>query len=308
MRAKLEQNILIPTYFVLVFLVVSVFYAPDFLSSSSLVNILQSTAALLPAVLGMQALMIAGKVDLSVGATASLSGVVTGLTLLKFSSVSFAVFSGLGVAVLAGVIAGLLETKLRIPSLITTLAMMGLIRSLALILADGKTVSGFLRRIQITVNYYGSDNLVLCIISLALLLASVFAMDRIHYFRNLYLVGSNSVAARALMVPVDRTIILGFVLSSLGAGICGVFQTARSMSASPIIFHDLALDSIAACILGGGSLSGGRGSMIGAAIGLTLVVATRNLVVAMEVSVYWRYFIVGVLVLIAGYFGREKSE
>ena len=71
------------------------------------------------------------------------------------------------------------------------------------------------------------------------------------------------------------------------------------MAASPLVFQDLALDAIAACVIGGASLRGGRGSMLGAALGLLIVVATRNLVVMLNVSIYWRYAVIGVLLLCA---------
>ena len=126
----------------IVYLAVGVVFLPRFISPLNLTSILFSVAALLPAVLGMQLLLVLGRFDLSVGATASFSGMVAGIILTRYGSSLVAVCLGLLVGVLVGCSIGILVSRYRIDPLIATLALLGVVRSLSLIANDGRIVAG----------------------------------------------------------------------------------------------------------------------------------------------------------------------
>ncbi len=283
----------------LALLAVAAVYAPRFLLPSTLLSVVCSAAILLPAVLGMQTLLIAGRFDLASGATAALAGVVTGVMLLRGQPVWVAIAGGMLAGAAVGVATAALTTLFRIDGLIASLALMGIVRSIALVVADGRTLSEFPPSLQAeTLGTPGDDSRLLAM-SACLLLIGTWVFRYHLASRRLYALGSSEPAARAVGLPVRGLIVYAYALSAIGGACTGIIQAARSMSASPLSFQDLPLECIAACIIGGGTLKGGRGSMIGAAFGLILVVSTRNLVVAMDVPLYWRYLVVGMFLLIA---------
>ena len=287
-----------PFFLILLYIGASSLYAPELLNRSSLISILQASAVLLPSVLGMQALIIAGRFDLSIGSIAAMSGIITGVVLLKTSSVPIAVLVGLLAGASAGLLNGLLAAYLGIDGLIVTLSMMGITRSFALGIVSGQTVSGFPDNFQTLAHGNIAGINVVILGSLAALILCEFLFRYNIPCRRLYAIGSNAIAARSAGIPVQYLSIFAFVIAALGASIAGQIQAARAMAASPLVFQDLPLDAIAACVIGGGSLRGGRGTMVGAFLGLLVVVAIRNLVIVLEGSVYWRYLVIGCLILI----------
>jgi len=116
-------------------------------------------------------------------------------------------------------------------------------------------------------------------------------------FRRLYAVGARPNAANHAGIHVDKTIVAGYVAIALGSAATGLIQTSRTLSASPLIFDTLGLEMIAACIIGGSTLKGGQGTMIGATLGLLVVTSTRNLVVLLDISVFWKDGSLGLLLL-----------
>lgn len=288
-----------PTAFVALFFVACAsIWAPQMLSSSGFYSLIQSCAVLAPAVIGVQLLLISGKFDLSIGSTAAMAGILSGLTLLVTHSAIAALVVACGAGILAGFLNSLLTERIRIDPLIATLATMGIFRSIALGLTDGKTVSGFRDSLPMytTVPLLGVD--VVTVSALALWWLVALGLKWFRPLNRLYFVGSNPSAAHACGISVARTTVLGFVAAGIGASLSGFVQLARSQAATPLVFQELALESIAACVIGGSGLKGGKGSIHGAMLGLLIVVFSRNLVVSLQGSVYWRYFIIGIILLL----------
>lgn len=291
------QQLISPFINILIILTVAALFAPKFLGISTFHSILESTAFLLPAVLGMQALLIAGKFDLSTGAIAAFAGVVFSVSIKYFESFGIASIIGLFSAILVSLTTGMLIGVFKLDGLVVTLAVMGIARSLALAFANGSTISSLP---AFASNYFHGENSGNAIyVALIILLGFAFMLTFHIPTRRLYAIGSSSESAIGIGLPYSLIVIYAFVLAGLGASITGILQASRALSASPLIFQDLAIDSIASCILGGGTLRGGKGSAIGATLGLLIVVATRNLVVSLDVSVYMRYLVIGLLLISA---------
>jgi ribose transport system permease protein len=265
-----------------------------------------SVAALLPVVLGMQFLLILGRFDLSAGATAALVGMVTGVV-ASHSGLIVALPAGLAVGALSGLATGTAIARFGIDPLVATLAMTGIERSLALVVNQGGIVTGLPQELEwlATARWLGAPALVY--MGLLFLCAAAAAARHFVTFRRFYAVGSNEPAARRAGVNTRTLVVLGYVFVSLGAAASGIVQVSRTLSASPLTFQSLPIEAITACILGGASLSGGRGGVIGAAFGLMAVVATNNLVIMFNVSNDWKDFAVGILLLIVVLWGPSVS-
>lgn len=279
------------------YVVVAVVAVPAFLAVGNLVGIFFSTALLLPVVMGMQALLLVGHFDLSAGANASFAVMVLAVVNAQTDSVGLALVVAIMVAVVIGMLNGLLVVRMGVSDLIATLAMMGILRSLALAINDGRIIAGLpaVLAVPATVVVLGMPLVVwLALVAFAL---CVFGLRNVALLRRVYAVGGNREAARNAGIDVDLVAISAFAFLGFAAAVTGVLQASRTLSASPLVFQDLAIDAVAACLIGGSTLAGGRGTLTGAALGLLAVVATRNFVVLIGVPVYWKDFVVGVLLL-----------
>ena len=283
----------------IIYIAVGLAFVPHFLGALNLASIFFSVAALLPAVLGMQFLLVLGRFDLSVGATASFCGMVAGMLMTRAFSPFIAVLTSLLVGILVGCIVGSLVSRLRVDPLVATLALFGVLRSLSLVLNDGRIVAGLPSSFGWIAEARILGIPILILFAILLTAVSAALTGQTVIFRRFYAAGNNPVAASHAGVNVPHLLLFGYVLAGLGAALTGLIQASRTLSASPLLFETLAIQAITACIIGGGSLAGGSGGMIGAAIGLLVVSATDNLVVMLGISVYWQELAVGALLLLA---------
>jgi ribose transport system permease protein len=296
--------------FFLFFVYLSAIYAaqPNFFSSTNVSSLFYYTCLLIPAVLAMNLLIILGLFDLSMGAIAALAGVVMASSI----SMGFSTIEGIGLGIFAGIVFGLLNwilvSKCRIPVLIGTLISMGIARACALGLTKGETITGLPNVMEgfIRENWGGIS--IVTLLGILLVLILEFLSQKHIVFRRLYHVGSNRKLATDMGISVSKLECFAFVLAGVGAAIVGLLQSSRTLSASPHAFPDLALDCIAACIIGGASISGGSGRAVGAFLGMLMVVISRNLVVMAGVSVYWKDLAVAIILLIAVLISRFKKH
>jgi ribose transport system permease protein len=296
-RRRLGIPLAVPI--LLIYIVVGVLFEPSFLSLTNITSILFSAAVLLPAVVGMQLLLVLGRFDLSVGATASLSGMITGLCLSLSGSLVTAISAGLIIGILLGWANGSLVSRVRVDPLIATLAVMGMARSISLVINGGQIVAGLPNSFSSITEARPAGIPSLILFAILFTVVTSVATRHLVLFRRFYAAGNDAIAVSHAGVNVTNLVTLGYVIAGLGAALTGLIQVSRTLSASPLIFDTLALEAIAACMVGGSSLSGGRGTIWGAAIGLIVLVATRNLVVMLGVTVFWKDFTTGSLLLLA---------
>lgn len=271
---------------------------PAFLSAPNLSSILHSTALIMPAVLSTQALLLLGRFDLSLGAIAALAGVVVAM-LSQEHPLAVALAGGAAVGIIVGGANGLAIARYRVDPLIATLATMGMARSIASVVSDGRVVtsasSGLAALGGATVSFLSP----VVVLAFCLLLVAEWAFRAMRFFRRFYVIGGNLTAATHSGIRVVATTVLAYCLASFGAVLTAVLQVARTSSASSNSFPSLALETIAACLVGGATLTGGRGTMTGSALGALVVVASRNVVLMLGVSVFWQDFAIGALLLFA---------
>ncbi|WP_082500192.1 MULTISPECIES: ABC transporter permease [unclassified Nocardioides] len=289
----------------LLFVAVLLFIAtPDFLVTANLLNVLlaATVTALLGA--GQTFVIIQGEIDLSVGAVLGLSGVTTALVLQDHSLV-VGLGAGLLVGCVAGLVNGLLVTKTRMPSFIATLAMMSVVAGLTLRITEGNPVAvadeGF--RAIGRAKPLGVPLPIL--IMLVVFVVFGLLLSRSRFGRYVYAVGDNPEAARLSGIPVDRVKISAFVISGLLAAIGGFILTARLSTAQPTAGSGLELAAIAAVIIGGTSLAGGRGALVGTAIGAVLLGTIDNGLNLLDVSPFLQDVVKGLVILFAVYLDRN---
>jgi ribose transport system permease protein len=292
-----EIDLLLVIY--LTVIVFSILYPVSFFSRENLRVVLNNLAVDGILAVGMMTLLIAGVFDLSVGSMLSMVGVLTGWLLVKQGwSIAPAIAAGLGVAALGGLANGLLVARARVNALITTLGTLGIFQGIAILIAGpsiSNLPSGFtalgqteILRLQLPVWFM-----------FGLTVAAHYLLRYTRYFRQFYYVGSNAKAARLSGIDIERIQILGFTLTGLIAGIAGLAFAARVGTAVSTAGVGTELRVITAIILGGASLSGGKGSVLGALIGVVFMALINNILIIARVSSYWQGIVVGAILVLA---------
>jgi ribose transport system permease protein len=273
--------------------------SPHFLSQGNITNVLiqSSTNAIIAA--GMTFVILSGNIDLSVGSVLALSSVL-GAT---FMADGGSIVIGVGIMLLGGIIAGGINgftvSYLGFPSFIVTLATMWLFRGLAYVFTNGQAVTGLPKdfRILATGEVAGIPYIVLVMI--AVYAVCYFLLSRTTFGRQVYAVGDNKEAARLSGVNVKRVVAAVFVICGLLAALGGVVLSSRLFSGQPIAGITFELSAIAAVVIGGTSLSGGKGGILGTLVGAIFIATLINGLVILNVSSFWQQVIMGLVVLAA---------
>ncbi len=272
--------------------------SPYFLGSRNLVNLPVSVAVIGMIAVFSTLLMIGGGLDLSVGANTALVGVLVAST-QESLGIGGAVAFGLIVGALIGLINGLLVTRVGINPLITTLGMLSVVRGLAFVFSGGLSILimdenfGQLGRGKIA----GVPTLVVA--ALIMFIIAIIVLHFTTYGRAMYAIGGNSRASHLAALPVKRYQLIAYVLSGLGAAIAGLFLTSRLGAAAPQASTGLELKVVAAIILGGTSLTGGKGNLFGTFLGVLILGTLDNAMTLLSVSAYYQQIALGVLLLLA---------
>lgn len=256
-----------------------------------------ATSAIMVA--GMTAALVSGGFDLSVGSVFAMGGVTTAVALRANLPIPLAMLCGVGSGIAAGLISGLLITKVRINPFITTLGMLGIARGISLAITEGSPVAQLPAEFLV----YGQGKIGnipnLIIIALIVILVGDILMRRHAAFRQIYYVGGNEEAARLSGIRVDRVKIAVYTMSGLLAALAGVLSVSRFTVADPGAGTGEELRIIAACIIGGCSLRGGKGSVVGGLLGLIFVGFINNGMILLRVPVYWQQLAMGIVLLLA---------
>jgi ribose/xylose/arabinose/galactoside ABC-type transport system permease subunit len=244
---------------------------PQFFGPANLDLLARQTAIVCTAALGMTMVIVAGGIDLSVGSAVALSTVAIALMLRSEYSPALAALGGIGAAAACGLANGLLITRLRVVPFIVTLGMMILVRGAAKGLADERRIeapatwlNGLLRALAPGEGLLVPTGIWI-LAGLALVVALTLRYTR--FGRHLFAIGSNERTARLCGVPVTRVKVVVYTLASALAGVAGVMQFSRLSVGDPTVALGLELAVIAAVIIGGGSLLGGRGTVAGTILG-----------------------------------------
>lgn len=283
----------------LVVMVAFAFASDHFLTVSNLMNVVRQMSVTAIVAVGMTFVIISGGIDLSVGAIVAFSGVIAADVLARTGSAPLAVVTALGVGLMAGLINGAVTAGFRIAGFITTLAAMQVFRGLGYIYTNGTPIPAQNKEFtMLGVGYLIGVPVPVWIMAVIVAIGSV-VLRKTRFGRYTFAVGGNAVAARWTGLPVERTIAGVYVMTGALAGLAGAILTARLGSGQPSAGDGLELDAIAAVVLGGTSLAGGRGRISGTVIGCILVAVLSNGLTLLNVSSYWQMVVKGLIIVVA---------
>lgn len=283
-----------------------VFATPLFLQPSNMLNVLLTAAVVALIAAGQTYVIILAEIDLSVGAVLGFSAITTASVISQYGVVA-GLAAGLAVGALAGLINGVLVTKAKMPSFIATLATMSIFAGLTLQFSQGNPVKvtneAFLALGQ--GNLLGIPTPIWIMLVLGVLFGYILARTR--YGRELYATGDNADAARLAGISTDRVKILAFMISGVLAATAGFILTARLGTAQPTAGTGLELAAIAAVIIGGTSLAGGRGALLGTLVGAVLLAMIDNGLNLLNVSPFLQSVVKGAVILLAVFVDRNSG-
>ena len=268
-----------------------------FLSSSNLLAILLGLSIDAMVAAGMTVLLVSGGFDLSVGSTIAFAGVVACLCIKAGIPVPFAVIAGVLSGMLVGFINGLIVTTWNIHPFIVTLGMLSIIRGFVLILANGVTIIELPRSFTILGQGKILDIQFPIIITIIIIIIGDILLRRTRFFRQNYYIGANEKAAIMTGIKVNKIKITSYVIVGGLAAIAGVLTASRLGAASVNIGVGEELKIIAACVIGGASLSGGEGSVVGAFLGTLFLAMIINSLNLLGVDVYWQNVVTGLILI-----------
>jgi ribose/xylose/arabinose/galactoside ABC-type transport system permease subunit len=285
----------------ILFFIVGALSSPYFLTVNNLTGILQNMTFLGFLSIGVGLVLMAGEIDISVGSTFGLAGVVTALILKDGYPLGAAIAGGLLVGLICGLVNGVVAQLIKVPVVVVTLATLGIYRALALALANGSPVGG-LPDNSFFFGWFGQGAIAqISYITILFLLVALVAEIVLRWTSSgfrLLAIGSNPQAAHLVGFHVERTRVLLLAFSGLVAGLSGVCSVAYLDTASPTGGGGYELTVLAAVIIGGIKLTGGRGSILGVLLGLCVIGIFQNLIVLWGISPNWTQGVSG-LVLIA---------
>lgn len=269
-----------------------------FLTVQNLRNVGLQAAALAAVSFGQTLVILTGGLDLSVGSIVALVSVVSALAMVELG-IPLGILVGLSAGVAVGLINGLVVTRLRVFPFIATLAMLSIASGLALNISGGTPVAGLPSEFTLLAwSRIGGVPVPLLIALLLLLLAFLF-LRYTWLGRNIYAVGGNPQAAYLSGINVQRATIAAYALSAFCAAVGAIILTARVGSGQPTLGAALPLESVAAVVLGGVSLFGGRGSVITVAFGVAFVSILANGLNLLNVSSYTQMMVIGTALIVA---------
>lgn len=283
----------------LIIIITFSFLSPVFFTIPNLLNILQQSSINALIALGMTLVIISGGIDLSVGPTAALSAVLGATMMVAGVPVPLAILATLGIGAICGVFSGSLVAYAGLQPFIVTLGGLSLFRAVALIYTGGNPVFGILTEFRSLINseIFGIPTPIVIVAVIALVLWTV--MNKTPLGEYILAVGGNEEAARVAGVPVKRTKVTVFVISGTLASLASLILIGRLGAAEPTIGNLWELDAIAAAAIGGASLMGGKGSVVGTIIGAIILGALRNGLTLLNIQAFYQLLATGLIIIIA---------
>lgn len=317
LRDMIQQASILPILLILI--IAGTFVSDVFLSKANMINILQQSAVLAIVVVAATLVLLVGRFDLSVESVVGLAPITAAALMASEATGGYGVelnaFWGfviaLSVGALVGAINGFFVVKIELNAFILTLAMLVFLRGVALGIGQGKTMYDLPEAfIYLGLARIGGVPVSIIVAGLVIVGGSLFL--RYHRIgRSMYAIGGNAEAARAAGINVDRIIFGTFVVAGILAALAGIILTGRIASATAGQGTNLIFSVMAAAVIGGVSLNGGRGTLLGAMLGVLLLGLVQNILVLAQVATYWidaTFGAIIVLALVMARFTSGKSE
>jgi ribose/xylose/arabinose/galactoside ABC-type transport system permease subunit len=273
--------------------------APNFFKVGNFMNLGMYSASMAITAAGM-----------TVGAIMSCAGILTANLLLSVQNVALAVVGGLALGLLIGFFNGILVTRLQVNSIIVTIGTMSILRGVVYLISGGRMVA-YPR--QPAFDYFGPARLggvmpMAVVIMLAVYLVLGFVLSRLRYGRHVYSTGSNPQSTLLAGIRVNRILVSVFMLSGLCAALSGILLTSLLGAGMAQVGIGREIDIIAATILGGASVKGGRGNLLGTILGVLIIGVVGNALTQLGLITFWQDIFKGAILILAVYFDQLRQR
>jgi ribose/xylose/arabinose/galactoside ABC-type transport system permease subunit len=293
--------------FFLICLVLAIL-SPVFLTLNNIINIIRQTSIYGIMAVGMTFVILTGGIDLSVGSVLAVSGAICAGMLKAGSPIILVILVTLGVGVACGLATGLFVTKARITPFVVTLGMMSIARGLALIYTKGYPISGFSQSFRQIGGGYLAGIPIPIILFLVIVIIAYVILTQTKLGRYTYAIGGNEETVRLSGINSDFYKTLVYVISGFTAAFSALILTSRLNSAEPVAGNGYELDVIAAVVIGGASLNGGRGSVWGTFIGALLIGVINNGMNLLGISPYFQQVVKGLIIIGAVWLDQLRGK
>ena len=271
----------------------------QFMSLNNITNILRQGSYTAIAAVGMTMVIVIGEIDLSAGSLVCASGLAGAMVCKNTGNAFLAVITALAVGLLVGCVNGILCAYGKLPGFIATLASMTVLRGLAYIITGGNSVvwqseaftsigTGYIGVIPIPV-------IIMCVV----ILFGYIVTSKLKFGRYIYAVGGNSDASKWSGIPVEKVKIIVYMIMGVLTALAGLIITARLGSGQPSAGQNFEMDCITAAVVGGTSMSGGRGKIFGTIVGVLLLTVLTNGMTLVGINTYWQQVLKGVIIVIS---------
>lgn len=289
------------TYLILMIcFAVCMIISPDFFTLSNAVNIGRQYSGLTVVSLGMLIVILTGGIDLSVGTIVALTSVTLALCLTHGMGMFLSIMITIAVGLICGTFSGFLVAKMKMPPFIVTLAMMTMASGAAFMASNGSPI----RTPENTIVQLGKGTIfggipLLVLLALSFVIMFLFVINYTSFGRLIVAIGSNETAVRLSGIRVDLYKIAVYSVSGMCAAVGGIIATSRTAIGTPLYGAGLELDAIAACVIGGASLSGGEGSAVKTVVGVLILALIGNIMNLLSVPSYPQAVIKGLIIIIS---------
>lgn len=288
----------------IIFIIISAILSPSFLTPSNFLNLLQQASIPGIVAIGMTLVILLGGIDLSVGSVLAFSGMVTSMIVSRFqggiAGILLGCMMGLLVSAIMGLVTGLLISKFKLPDFIASLAMMEIARGAALLTTGGNPVFGLGDAFHFIGGGFLFNKIAISgIFWILITIAFAFILKYTIFGRSLFAIGGNKEAAMLSGFKTQRNYTLTYTLSALLAGFAGILTASWMSTGQPTAGNGYELDAIAASVIGGASLSGGMGSVIGTFGGVFLLQIITNIFNLVGLPSYYQRIAKGIIIILA---------
>ncbi len=269
-----------------------------FFTTENIFNIFLQASSVGIIAAGLTVVMIAAEIDLSIGSLQALSGSVAAVVIIQLGQpIWLGIAAGLGATVLSGAVSGLLTWKLKIVSFISTLAMLGIAQGVAFLLTNATAIAGFGPTYALigTYTYRGFPGA--AVIAIVVFVVLHLMLTRTKFGLQIYAVGGNAEAAEFAGIQTGRVKLVALMISGLTAGIGGLIISSRLDAGNGLFGANDLLAAVAAVVIGGTSLFGGVGSVVGTAIGVIMIASINDGLILINVPDFWQQIVIGCIII-----------
>lgn len=299
-----------PIIILAVFMLVISILRPSFLDLGNLTNVLRQTSVNAIIAAGMSFAILTGGIDISVGSTLAFSGAVSAYLVANNYNIVIVIVATLLIGTISGALNGFFITKCKLQPFIVTLAMMTIFSGLAIVFTNGRPISFKNEGTGAIYRFIGKGDFlgipIPIFIMIFVYIGAYYLLNHTAFGRYIYAVGCNEEAAHLSGINTKKVKFTAYVINGTLAALAAIIVTSRLSSAQPNAGSGYELDAIAAVVLGGTSLAGGRGRITGTIIGALIIGMLGNALNLMDVSSYYQTIIKGLVILAAVLLDKEK--